>query len=180
MKSTMIGIAGFILGVASGSLAMWKYLDKKYTDRANEEIESVVSAFKKYSNVVNEPVDNIVVELDGEEEVNTIDYSSIYKKQKPKKTTTRAKEKRPYLISENEYGQIDDFDTISLLYYEKDDMLVDEFDEPIDHSDATICWKEFDSAIVDHDVVYVRNEKLKVDYEITKDLRSYREVVEGR
>jgi len=91
--------------------------------------------------------------------------------------------KRPYLLRADEYFESDNnFDQITLTYYQGDDSLADEADQLVEDVDAVVgkanldCFGQISG---DPNVVYVRNEKLRADYEIILDHRTYKELVTG-
>jgi hypothetical protein len=91
----------------------------------------------------------------------------------------RTKEKA-YVITHDEYFAGDlDYDTIQLTYFEGDDTLVGEDDKPVD--DLTTINEDnlarFGHGSRDKNIVYVRNEKLETDYEITLSTQSYLEAL---
>lgn len=91
----------------------------------------------------------------------------------------RTKDK-PYIITHDEYfgAEYEEFDTIQLTYFEKDDTLVDENDKPVDDLDGTIGedhLARFGHGSKDKNIVYIRNEKLQCEYEITLSDQSYLE-----
>lgn len=45
---------------------------------------------------------------------------------------------KPYVIRPEEFGQFDDYKQVSLSYYEKDKVLTDELDNPIEDVDMTV------------------------------------------
>ena len=86
-----------------------------------------------------------------------------------------------YEINPEEFGEIDDiYDKISVTYYRGDDVLSDdEYNEILD-TETTITFKIIDDFIsCNKEVGYVRNEKLKIDYEVVIDEDSYSHVVLG-
>lgn len=90
----------------------------------------------------------------------TFDYEEEVKHRTPDK---------PYIITHDEFFEADnEFDNISLTYFEDDDSLIDEQDKPV--ADITLIGEDhlarFGHGSKDKNIVYVRNEKLKVDYEI--------------
>lgn len=80
---------------------------------------------------------------------------------------------RPYLISVEEYAELDDYEVISLYYYE-DDVLTDELGNVIDDVDDTVGidnLKKFDDIGVDS--IYIRNDARQSDYEVLRDMGRY-------
>lgn len=86
----------------------------------------------------------------------------------------------PYVISHDEYFAAErEYDTIQLTYYEKDDTLVGEDDRAID--DLRIINEDnlarFGHGSRDKNIVYIRNERLETDYEVTLSDQSYLEAL---
>lgn len=84
---------------------------------------------------------------------------------------------QPYIIPPEEYGICQGYDLLSLTYY-SDGVLTDDCDEFVEDpinlvgSDYANHFGEYEE-----DCVYVRNDRLRADFEICKDLRSYSDVV---
>lgn len=81
----------------------------------------------------------------------------------------------PYVISPEEFGDMDDYDEISLTYY-SDGFLVDDNDELLDAKEIedAIGWDALDRfGEYEDDSVHVRNDRRKCDYEILRDSRKY-------
>jgi hypothetical protein len=82
----------------------------------------------------------------------------------------------PYIIThvenmENETG----FDQVTVTYYEGDDVLADERDDVIEDHDSVIGKHnlKFGHRSGDKNVVYIRNEVLRIDYEVLRSIGSY-------
>lgn len=92
-------------------------------------------------------------------------------------------EDKPYIITHDEYFAGEkDYDTQSLTYYEVDDTLTDEHDKPLEQTDKQVGddhLVRFGSGSKDPNVVYVRNDRLGIDYEIVRSKGSYLEEVLG-
>jgi hypothetical protein len=90
---------------------------------------------------------------------------------------------KPYIITHDEFFAGDrEYETSSLTYFEDDDTLVDERDNPVPDIDATIGEDHlvrFGSGSKDKNIVYVRNDRLQTDFEITLSKGSYLEEVLG-
>lgn len=83
----------------------------------------------------------------------------------------------PFVIDEEMFAMDDFQEKVTVTYYEGDDTLCDE-DESIMQIGDTIGWNALED-ICDKDVIYVRNEKLGIDYEVCLDERSYAEYIMG-
>ena len=88
----------------------------------------------------------------------------------------------PYVIRPDLFDTLDDYESMTLTYY-ADGVLADMFDVPIDDPDTLVgtdfvdC---FNADEVDGDVVYVRNERKKTDFEIIEDLRNYSDMMKNK
>lgn len=163
----------FALGAAVGSAVTWKLTKTKYERIAQEEIDSVKEHFTVpgSSRAVVESVPEEKPEDDMER------YTDIMTKlgYEPKKEEEPVVIK-PYIISPEEFGEDSDYETISLTYY-ADGVLTDEMNELVEDID-NVVGKDSLTHFGDYeeDSVFVRNERLKHDYEILLDLRKYSEV----
>lgn len=91
---------------------------------------------------------------------------------------------RPYVISYEEYIEQDPkYSQSELTYYEGDNIVADEADEPIDDEDGLYggdeTLRKFGHGSQDPNVVYVRNEKIALEMCITKTGGSFEEAVFG-
>jgi len=85
----------------------------------------------------------------------------------------------PYVISEEEFSE--EFlhhDKLNAQYYTDDDTFCDDKEETIDDV-LGILGEEAYLAIQENGVVYVRNEQISVDYEITRIKNSYAKLILG-
>lgn len=102
------------------------------------------------------------------------DIANIYKEGGADNMPT-SDPREPYVIEPIEFGELDDYKTFELTYYE-DGILEDEdYDivknpEEILGPDALGSFGEYED-----DSVFVRNERLRADFQILKDYRTYDE-----
>ena len=86
----------------------------------------------------------------------------------------------PYVIPPEDFGEIDEYETISLTYY-ADGVLTDEVDDVIEDVDDIVGKDSLDRfGEYEDDSVFVRNDNMKADYEILLDSRNYHEAVMGK
>ena len=111
------------------------------------------------------------------EEADKAEYeylSNIYKEGGADNMPT-SEPREPYVIEPIEFGELDDYKTFELTYYE-DGILEDEDysivknPEEILGPDALGSFGEYED-----DSVFVRNERLHADFQILKDYRTYDE-----
>ena len=112
------------------------------------------------------------------DEIGYTDYSAI--------TTTTNKEeeggnesmntKKPYVISPDEFGELDEYEAVSLNYY-ADGVLTDDWDNVIEDVDGIVGKDSLTHfGEYEEDSVFVRNDNLKTDYEILMDVRNFSSV----
>lgn len=81
----------------------------------------------------------------------------------------------PYVIDPDEFASLDDWNQVSLTYY-ADDILEDESYNIVHDRDELLGPKALTTfGEYEEDSVFVRNERLKTDFEILKDPRTYDE-----
>lgn len=168
MKGTNILI--FALGAAVGAAASYAFAKKKFLGLAQEEINSVKEVYSKRAAAREKPDLSEFSEIAENE-----GYSPEAKdNEKPVK---KSKDKRPYVISPDEFAEDGEYDKVSLTLY-ADNVLTDEEDEPIDNVDEIVGEVNLSSfGAFEDDCVFVRNDSFKADYEILRDERKYSEVV---
>lgn len=87
----------------------------------------------------------------------------------------------PYVITDEEFAEGDPrHESFSLTWYAKDEVLADDNDEIVDDVAGAVGQENllrFGHGSNDDRIVYIRNEKRRVDFEIAKHDGSYAEVV---
>lgn len=168
MKNSLYFMS-FLAGAAIGSLITWQFVKNKYEQIAQEEIDSVKEVFGKKAEAEEIKKSDI---LDYESKVTELGYT---KKPENKKEEDVLMDK-PYVISPEEFGQFDDYETISLTYY-ADSVLADDNDELVNDVDNIVGFDSLNHfGEYEEDSVFVRNDRLKCDYEILLDKRKYADV----
>lgn len=126
------------------------------------------------------PKDKIVSDLENETKTVNVFVDNTFDLQEEKKYRT---EDKPYIITHDEFFEAEkDYETQSLTYFEVDDTLIDEQDKPIEDTDTVVGddhFVRFGSGSQDKNIVYIRNDRMGVDYEITRSRGSYLEEVLG-
>jgi hypothetical protein len=95
-------------------------------------------------------------------------------------TTDKAPmQKHPYLIGDEDFlNGSPEHDKISLYYYKPDDILCEENGDILSDIDTTVGWDAM-AALEMQTSVWVRNERIGVDYEIIGVNQTYAESVHG-
>ena len=87
---------------------------------------------------------------------------------------------RPYVIHRDEFwNEEKGYDQSTLNYYAGDDIMTDSDDTPIYNYQNTVGELLFGHGSGENNVFFVRNEKLKSEYEIIRDMDSFSSVVLG-
>lgn len=191
MNQKIINVIMFAAGAAIGSLVTWKIVQNRYEQTLQEEIDSFKESYAmcmcRPSTKREEPEisEDTVDDEDGDEynrladEYRTSSRDTDY--------TDYCKEgggddevpyiNGPYVIKPEDFADGNfDHDCYCITYY-ADGVLADDWYNELD-IEETIgedAIEHFD----DHaeDVVHVRNERLKADYEVTRDPRRFSDVI---
>lgn len=184
MKTYCVGGIAFLLGTAAGFMIAQKLLKDRYEQLAQDEIDSVKDHFRKMRSdrEENEPTtDSNTVNVTGQKKAayRKLTESLKYTTAEDHRGEEADPELRPRIIPPGDFGMMDDYDEISLTYY-ADKTLCDERDhimndDQIAETVGTDSLSHFGE--YEQDSVFVRNDRLKVDYEILMDSRTYDQVL---
>lgn len=187
-------IAAFIFGAAVGSGVTWYFLKDKYEKIAQREIDSVKKVFSKRREsdipMKEEKIEHVENPKDNDTDLykqylkKISDYTAYSvktpteeAKQEQKEADEPVYKEKPYVISPEEFGMEDDYDEISLTYF-SDQILADENDEIVEDVEKCVGFDSLNHfGEYEDDSVFVRNDRLKCDYEILLDRRKYTDVV---
>lgn len=176
MKDTLINIVIFAVGAAVGSAVTWKYFKTKYERIAQEEIDSVKEVFSKRKKELEEDKNTYEPTADDLHDYASVIKGSGYSTQSVEEMENMSK---PYVIPPEDFGEIDEYETVSFTYY-SDGILADDMDDIVEDVDNTVGYdslKHFGE--YEDDSVFVRNDRLKTDYEILLDTRAYSDLNGG-
>ena len=189
MNNKTINFMIFVLGVAVGSVITRRYVEKKYEQIAQEEIDSVKEIFyKKMAEIAKKDAEARIKADNAKEKPNIIEYAAHLREQgyinysdivdeKNEEVEESMSVDKPYVIAPEEFGELDDYETISLIYY-ADHILADDNDEIVEDIEDVVGFDSLNSfGEYEDDSVFVRNDRLKCDYEILLDQRRYSDVV---
>ena len=182
----------FVLGVAVGSVVTWRYVEKKYEQIAQDEIDSVKEVFSKRETEFTEDTEVQIKADNARGKSSIIEYVAHLREQGYTNYSDMVDEKpeevkeepmsidKPYVITPEEFGDLDDYETISLTYY-ADQILADDNDVIVDDIEDVVGFDSLNSfGEYEDDSVFVRNDRLKCDYEILLDQRKYSDVIKRR
>lgn len=173
MNNKLANTLAFIAGAGIGVAATWQFFKKKYKQIADEEIESVKQHFpRKEVTAPSSEEKPVISENEAEKQEHKELVEDLGYNHSEDKTST---DSQIYVIPPESVGERDDYDIVSMTYY-ADDILTDEFDRAVVDIDGTVGYdalKRFGE--YEDDAVHVRNEVLKTDFEILRDMRTYSE-----
>lgn len=185
----------FIFGVAIGGCGTWYYLKETYDRRSEQDISSTKEAFHSHEEKLKAEILKLQNQLQKEQTTavpqtiisngnfrdkgNVVEYA-MGKYQQYAKSVDEADSKTnsietPYVISPDEFGEIDGYAQVSLTYYadgilaDENGVIIDEIEEIV--GDALEHFGEYED-----DSVFCRSDPKKCDYEILNDLRRYADV----
>ena len=195
----------FVTGLVIGSVVTYVVVKDKFEKIAQEEIDSVKEVFgrrveketdKKVEKIAKKEVEKIRKEYNEydnltknytsysknktEESIEDVEYEEVCENDEDGvelDEIERASDyDRPYIIEPQEFGALDGYSLITLYHY-SDNVLADDCDELVEDLDDVV-GEDYASHFGEYedDCVYVRNDRLKADYEICRDLRKYSDV----
>lgn len=188
MKNSVITGFSFLLGMGIGAYVTYMYVKDMYAEIAQEEINSVKEAYiKKTKNLQRDVITEDEKKEKVDEAKNKPDISEYAAKLKENGYTNYSEISQedndvevPYVIAPEDYGENDEYETISLTYY-SDGVLTDEDDEVITNP-GKLVGEDFVSHFGDYedDSVFIRNDDRKIDFEILMDYRTYQDVLKAK
>lgn len=152
-----------------------KYREDKEVDPIMGQALDALKEYQGKSTVTDEPhPEDIIVENIFDRDGDKIDWAA----EKALRNTVD-----PYIISSEEFYQNEnDYEQMSLTYYEGDDILSDGKDEPVQSVEHTVglwAFNRFGHGSDDPNVVYIRNGRLSMDFEVMRNEGSFAEEVHG-
>ena len=195
---TMMGdsVKNFIIfaaGAAIGSVITWNFVKAKYEQIANEEITSVKDTYaKKLEEIRDREIEDELGEDDeddfyeedkDEEEFSEGDMENYYDAVREyehndydNSAQNELEVDKPYVISPEEFGEFDNYEQISLTYYD-DGYLADDMDDLVEDVEDIIGWELLNHiGEYEEDAIHIRNDSLKTDYEILRVMDRYSDI----
>lgn len=191
MKQLLILIGGIAIGAGISSI----YHKNKYEQMIQEEVESLREHMRNQQGTNgpkpedkckdgNEPTENISGEetsieplTNDEEEMrevrNIINYS---KYSSSDEDALDSKYKKPFIVTPEDFASMPGYDT-DTFYYHQDDIISNDNQEIVDDIELTFGMSIEDIrgqfGVYEDDAIYIRNERLKTDYEILREETNY-------
>lgn len=193
MNSTIKNLLMFVLGFGLGATTAYLLVKNKYQTEAEEEINEVREIYqnrinelykeRKNKSELNKHIKNNLsvseyAELIADSGYEKRDYSSTIVPEKPKTDS------KPYIITQDDFMDeevyMDEDIGYSKVtwYYYADGVLCNEDNEPV--PEPQLYFHKDALALLDDDtihVLYLRNDNLKIDYEILREDIFYEESI---
>lgn len=167
MNSKFMCVVAFSLGAAVGTAVSWRILKTTYEQLAKEQIDSVK---ERYSSEVSK--------YEGPQDSGEAEYVEIVSGYNQDATRDGVKKEddcmsKPRVISPEEFAEIEEYETTS-LYYFGDGILAHLNGEVVEDVDELVGLDSLERfGEYEDDSVFVRNDKLKCDFEILRDPTNY-------
>ncbi len=188
--------AVLLVGATVGSVVTWYCVKQKYEKIAQEEIDSVKAVFAKkeeycYEKEASKDEEGAVrgfndgiqmAAYQAKEKPDIAEYTALIHKyggNMDEEKRANMKEKNPYVISPEEFGEFENYEKISLTYY-ADGVLADDIDEIVDDIEGVVGDALDHFGEYEDDSVFVRCDERKCDYEILLDQRNFSEVADSK
>lgn len=179
MRGTSVGVIAFISGCCVGALCTWRYAKNKYKQIADDEIQEIRDFYDEKIEHEQEDAKQAEIKDEGDDEEDDISlnkYSTRPSDLETSKEDDMKSKKKPYVIPPEEFGELDDYDQISLTYYE-DNYLTNDRKELVTDVEGIIGWDNINRiGEYEDDAIHVRNDELKIDYEILQVAYNYSDV----
>lgn len=186
MKNALI----FLSGVLVGSGVTFVITKKRLDDLANKEIDEILQAYgpmdvKSTEKMLVEDEKSVEKEENqAKMDKNSLDYGSFssnlvknYASNEPKIVDIKPSRDQlgPYIISVEEFEEMNGNEKISLTYFMEDDVLMSCDDSVLDNGMMLVGGAENLEELENSEdgIIYIRNDKAGCDYEITREDGSY-------
>lgn len=184
MKSLLMLTCGIVIGVG----VSWTYHKNKYEKLVQEDIDSIREHMDKRN---SDSIPHEVVNVEEVEDVKDVEEIIDETKEKMKKIISHskysgsekdeygvaAKYERPCIVTPDEFASISGFDTAT-FYYTSNNCLITDDGELVEDVVGTFGMELHEIkdqfGVYEQDAVYVRDMKLKMDYEILWDEQEYK------
>jgi hypothetical protein len=168
---------------------MFEERDRKYDGHLQQMMRVVRSATQDVETFLEE--DDVVVVLDDSRTDAVVTFAVDSEDQEWNEETddhwdydeevAQRGPEHPYVIHRDEFfAEEMDYSHSSLMYYKGDDILVDELDVPIYNADKIVGNLNFGHGSQDPHIVYIRNDRLKAEYEVLLDYGTFAAEILGQ
>ena len=203
VKSSLIFIGGFASGVATAYFVATHFLEIEFIDNDQEDDKQEETSTDESEEIEKLPTEEVKASVETsqadpfgeaykgvEGNDHYVDYTRLLEKVKYN-TDPESDDlydnvipddvdifgdpiQEPVIVNGNDFGQDLDYAEITLRYYEKNDLLTDDWDEPVEDIERTVGNEAMEQLRKgDSDSVYVKNDRLKAYFEIVCHVEDY-------
>ena len=177
MSYTLSKLLIFAAGAAVGSAVTWHMAKTKYEKIIQDETAELRAYY------ANKHTDDSEQDGENHSDAEDSEYKKIITAYTPDAVAPKERSdtmNTPYVITPEEFGERDDYETVSLTYF-ADGILADDTDQMIEDVEDTVGSDSLSHfGEYEDDSVFVRNDDLKCDYEILLDVRKFADVISDR
>jgi hypothetical protein len=191
-------LLGAALGFGAGYLVGRILANREVENIVNSEVQAVKAHYRARANATRKgdnPLDRLATmgtddDEAGDDEdndpllagINDDPYGVLSEVDEFTEVHPEPRTREPHINSRDSFrdDETELQQKVSITYYDGDDVLVDERDVPMRDLAPTVgedFWQHFGELSEDPEVLYIRNRRLQIDFEITRDERSYTETV---
>ena len=190
MNKGLIASLSFLAGGAVGYFIAKRSLNEACEQMIQDEVRNVKEAFRKSLNNEQAQRFDKAMNSKGKSDDNSIETEkerykeAIRQSYRPESKTEQqlhdmAEKLRPRVIKPDEYGEKDNYEQVTFLLLADGTIVNDEekalTNVEVEQSIGSECLNHFGE--YEEDSVFVRNDALKTDYEVLKDLRTYKDIL---
>ena len=177
LKNIIVFVAGAGIGGAVTYFAMKKYTEARITEEIVEFKESYKDSVLKQAFKAADPSEqasekNEEDTSEYDEIIRKLNYNEYSKKDSQNEDAEPDEIDRnlPYIISDEEYLEMEEYDKVTLFFFDEDYIFINDDDEIIGNAED-LLGKE--NLVGISDALYIRNEKFGIDYEVILQNESY-------
>lgn len=176
MNERLTNLLIFAAGAVIGSAVTWTLVKTKYEQMAQDEAREVRELYLKKLEGLDESEKE--TKSDTEDTKSKVEeYADKLRELKYEDDEQEGvDDDMPYVISPEEFGELDNYETNSLTLY-ADGVLTDDTGIVIDNVDEVVGIDSLTHfGEYEDDSVFVRNDRHECDYEILKDINRYSDI----
>ena len=164
-------VIAFFVGTAVGGLVTYFATKNRIRAKADEEIEEVRDIYEKMT-LEHKKKEESVSKESAKVKPSLEDIYGKYVASANSKESKEPKKEKPRIISMASYAEDEAYDKETLIFYEEDGVLTDQYDHVLD-VDMTIGRESLNHfGEEEEDILYVRNDKLMTDYDVVLEHRA--------
>ena len=170
MKNLLFFSLGFIAGVAVG-----RYLEKEKSSKQEDNVEYVTFGDEDTQEDISDTPSQDSFSISDFEDYNTlrVDYSTDQKG-----VTFPQVDSNPEVVTEDDADYLrdsEDYDVVCWTYFEGDQTFTDENFKVVENPGSIVGNHGVKEVVEGEDIVYVKDDRLKLVYEIATAVDSYKE-----